>query len=296
MGVALFRRSDAELEVSAEAEQSPRAIIWRAVLISLSNPKAMISYGAVFSQFISTDAALPGQLVVLVPTAVAIVAIIYVGYSALGLGVNSCSARRRAGAGSIVGSVGSTFSPGRRWPRRRRKRCARRGDRRRGKREDGERAMLNEALIEFVDEWRLGHIATIGPEGPNVSPKGTFQALDASRLAFAEIRSPQTLENIAADPRVEVNMVDVFARKGARFRGRATSHALDDLTAKALTPRWRDVFGEALAARFKGFVVIELTSVKPLVTPAYDIGATERDLRADYLKRFTAMQEAALNG
>lgn len=156
--------------------------------------------------------------------------------------------------------------------------------------------MMSPAVMEFVDEWRLGHIATVGPEGPNVSPKGTFQALGADRLAFAEIRSPQTKANIAHDPRVEVNMVDVFARKGARFRGEAVWHGPETDIFAQLAPRWTELFGEPLARLFKGFVVIALSEVKPLTTPAYDVGATERQLRADYLARFTAMQQDYLDG
>ena len=100
--------------------------------------------------------------------------------------------------------------------------------------------MLSADLQTFVNEWRLGHLATVGPEGPNVSPKGTFQALDSTRIAFAEIRSPNTMANLAHDPRVEVNMVDVFARKGARFRGTAAFHAAESEEALALAPRWAE--------------------------------------------------------
>jgi len=156
--------------------------------------------------------------------------------------------------------------------------------------------MIDQALHRFIDEWRLGDVATIGPDGPNVSPKGTFQVLDAERLAFAEIRSPKTKANLAEDPRLEVSMVDVFARKGARFRGRGVWHGPETETFAALKPRWEGIFGAALAARFRGFVVIALESVRPLSTPAYDVGATEEQLRRDYLARFTAMQEAILDG
>ncbi|MEM1298290.1 MAG: pyridoxamine 5'-phosphate oxidase family protein [Pseudomonadota bacterium] len=154
--------------------------------------------------------------------------------------------------------------------------------------------MISTALQEFVNEWRLGHLATVGPEGPNVSPKGTFQSLDASRIAFAELRSPNTMANLAQDPRVEVNIVDVFARKGARFRGTAGFHPIDSPGAGALRQHWIDLFGAPLMARCSGFVVIDVTSAKPLTTPAYDVGATERQLRQDYLDRFTAMQQAWL--
>lgn len=156
--------------------------------------------------------------------------------------------------------------------------------------------MLSTGLLDFVNEWRLGHIATVGAAGPNVSPKGTFLALDAGHIAFAEIRSPNTMANLAHDNRVEVNMVDVFSRKGARFRGTATFHAMGTPEAAALGPRWEETFGAALMARSSGFVVIEVTEAKPLVTPAYDVGAEERQLCQDYLARFTAMQEAWLAG
>lgn len=155
--------------------------------------------------------------------------------------------------------------------------------------------MLSDALQDFVNEWKLGHIATMGPDGPNVSPKGTFQALDAARIAFAEIRSPNTMRNLDHDDRVEVNMVDVFSRKGARFRGEADFYPMDNLMAQDLSPRWIDLFGEDLMARSSGFVVIEVTEAKPLTTPAYDVGATEIQLRQDYLARFNAMQQAWLS-
>ncbi|MEM9138459.1 MAG: pyridoxamine 5'-phosphate oxidase family protein [Pseudomonadota bacterium] len=155
--------------------------------------------------------------------------------------------------------------------------------------------MLSDDIQTFVNEWRLGHIATVGPEGPNVSPKGTFQALDANRIAFAEIRSPNTMRNLAYDTRVEVTMVDVFARKGARFRGEAVFHTKDSIEAQTLAPRWVDLFGAPLMERSSGFVIIAVTQSKPLTTPAYDVGATERQLRQDYLARFTAMQTAWLD-
>ncbi len=154
--------------------------------------------------------------------------------------------------------------------------------------------MLNATLQSFVNEWRLGHVATIGPDGPNVSPKGTFQALSSDQIAFAEIRSPQTMANLAHDPRVEVNMIDVFSRKGARFRGEARFHSSGTAEANDLKPRWVELFGAELMARSSGFVVIDVSTAKPLTTPAYDVGAKEKQLRQDYLERFTDMQMAWL--
>lgn len=62
-------------------------VVRRAFLISMSNPKAILAYLAVFSQFITPHEPLAHSLVILVPTALAITAIIFAGYCAVGSGV-----------------------------------------------------------------------------------------------------------------------------------------------------------------------------------------------------------------
>jgi homoserine/homoserine lactone efflux protein len=97
MGVRLLRSREVALDVPVPVNSGALPIVKNAILISFSNPKAMISCGAVFSQFIAPEAALAPQLLVIVPTALAINAVIYMGYSALGLGVKRAfgSAGRR---------------------------------------------------------------------------------------------------------------------------------------------------------------------------------------------------------
>src|SRR5215471_5091001 len=83
--------------------------------------------------------------------------------------------------------------------------------------------MLTPDMKRVVEEQRLGFVATAAPDGtPNVSPKGTFIVLDDWTIAFGEIRSPGTIQNLRLNPRIEVNFVDVFVRKGYRFAGMAT--------------------------------------------------------------------------
>ena len=41
---------------------------------------------------------------------------------------------------------------------------------------------------------------------------------------LANIRSPQTIANLGANPAIETNVVDPILRRGYRFRGRATVH------------------------------------------------------------------------
>ena len=155
---------------------------------------------------------------------------------------------------------------------------------------------LTPALLRLIDEQRYGFIATVNADGsPNVSPKGTFLALDDRTLAFAEMRSPATVENVTRDMRVEVNMVDVFARKGARFRGVARFVRRGEPEFDSLLPRWAGIWPD-LASRFNGFVVITVESAKPLTSPAYDIGADERELREQWLAKHTEIQRKHLDG
>jgi hypothetical protein len=51
--------------------------------------------------------------------------------------------------------------------------------------------MLTLDMKRLIEEQRLGFVATAAPDGtPNVSPKGTFVALDDRNIAFGKIRSP----------------------------------------------------------------------------------------------------------
>ena len=157
--------------------------------------------------------------------------------------------------------------------------------------------VLTDAMQRLIAEQRLGFVASVGADGaPNLSPKGTFVALDGETIAFAEMRSPNTLANIAENPRVEVNMVDVLARKGARFRGEARFVPRGEAEFDALYPQWEAIWGPELGALFNGFVVIRVAEAKPLSSPAYDIGADEKRLRAEWLAKFQRMQEAYLDG
>jgi len=77
-------------------------------------------------------------------------------------------------------------------------------------------------LAGFEHGVTLGFVATTSPDGaPNVSPKSTFFVVDDNTIAFGEIRSPGTIRNLRANPRIEIIFVDPFVRKGYRFAGTA---------------------------------------------------------------------------
>jgi predicted pyridoxine 5'-phosphate oxidase superfamily flavin-nucleotide-binding protein len=68
---------------------------------------------------------------------------------------------------------------------------------------------LTREMRELVLTQRLGYHATVCADGtPNLSPKGTTSVYDDGHLFLAEIRSPKTIANLAANPTIEVNVVD----------------------------------------------------------------------------------------
>lgn len=80
--------------------------------------------------------------------------------------------------------------------------------------------LITDNIKEFVTSVKLGFIATVCPDNtPNLSPKGTTIVWDDHHLAFADIHSPGTIDNLKSNPAIEINIVDVFTRKGFRFKG-----------------------------------------------------------------------------
>ena len=145
---------------------------------------------------------------------------------------------------------------------------------------------LPTSAIATIEMWRLGFVATVSVGGrPNVSPKGTFVVLDDETIAFGEIRSPQTVTNLTANPETEVNFVDQFTRKGVRIRGKAHMVRRGTAEFETLLPKWVDLWGD-LSNRMNMIVKIPVEEVKPLTTPPYDDGATEEEMIALYKDKF----------
>jgi len=149
-------------------------------------------------------------------------------------------------------------------------------------------AVLTADMTRIVAEHPLGFLATVAPDGtPNVSPKGTFVVLDERTLAFAEIRSPQTIRNLRTNPRVEVNFFDPFVRKGYRVSGTARLVQRGDEGFDALLERIRSSF----APRVRTVVVIAVEKASALTSPSYDDGrTTEAELRKSWTARFRKLQ------
>ncbi|MCI4345377.1 MAG: pyridoxamine 5'-phosphate oxidase family protein [Thermoplasmata archaeon] len=150
--------------------------------------------------------------------------------------------------------------------------------------------ILTEPMKRVVTEQRLAYVATVRPDGrPNLSPRGTLVVWDDDHLLYADLRSPRTTSNLAANPAIEVNVVDPFLRKGWRFAGRAErlSAAPDLARAKEL------LSGEVtdLERRARAFLRIAVEHAAPLVSPGYDLGRTEEETVEVWLRYYTELKQ-----
>lgn len=147
-------------------------------------------------------------------------------------------------------------------------------------------AILTGEMRRCVDA-QLGFVATVCPDGtPNLSPKGTIAVWDDDHLVFADLRSPGTVANLAANPAIEVNVVDQLTRKGYRFKGTAAVHTEGDVFERGIS--FYDARGTVNAReRIRAIVIVGVEHALPVTSPAYDLGATEEELRAVYLRKLT---------
>jgi hypothetical protein len=139
--------------------------------------------------------------------------------------------------------------------------------------------ILTEDMQRIVREQRLGFVATVCPDGtPNLSPKGTTTVWDDDHLVFADIHSPGTVANLRQNPAIEINVVDPDVRKGYRFKGTATILTNGDIFDKFIA------FYRERGTQYpiKSIVLVKVLRASPVISPAYDNGATEAEIRAKW--------------
>ncbi len=152
-------------------------------------------------------------------------------------------------------------------------------------------AILTEDMRRIVLEQKLGFVATVCPDGtPNLSPKGTTTIWDEDHLLFADIWSPQTVRNLAANPAVEINVVDPIVRKGYRFKGRASLHA-DGATFERALALLRDRGYKAERGRVKTIVLVEIDTTAPLISPAYEGEASEETVARNWERHYDELTQ-----
>jgi len=150
-------------------------------------------------------------------------------------------------------------------------------------------SVLDARMKLVVERQRLGFVATVCPDGtPNLSPKGTTLVWNDDHLVFADIHSPGTVANLRSNPAVEINVVDPIVRKGYRFKGVARvlgDGALFDEILAFLRKR-------GISSPIKHIVVVKVERALPLVSPAYDGGATEEEVRRRWQEYWRSIDRA----
>ena len=142
---------------------------------------------------------------------------------------------------------------------------------------------ITEEIKNFVNFQKLGYVATVSNDNtPNLSPKGTIMILDESYLAFADIQSPKTVENIEHNPSIEVNVVDPFSRRGYRFKGIAEIISSGD--------KFNDIISfyktTGIKSTINCIVLVKIEKLSEVLSPLYDLGHTEEELKAKWKKYY----------
>ena len=144
--------------------------------------------------------------------------------------------------------------------------------------------MLDTEMIRIIENNTAGMVATVNRDGtPSVSPKGTFVVVAPDTIAFGDIRSPGTVANLRRSPRFEVCFLDVLARKAVRVTGLAEVVARDT-TPQEFTDRFEETWSEYLPL-MKQIVIVKVQYAELILSPAYDLGYTEVQLRSMYREK-----------
>jgi len=144
-------------------------------------------------------------------------------------------------------------------------------------------SIITNKIKIFLSTQKLGYVATVSSEGkPNISPKGTIIAWSSELLAFANIRSPDTIINLQNNSFVEINVIDPLSRKGYLFKG--TGKIIKD------TPMYDDIVNHyratGIQSPINSVVIIRVSSVSEVISPLYDLGKSEEDIKLKWKNFF----------
>ncbi|MET4489798.1 pyridoxamine 5'-phosphate oxidase family protein [Bradyrhizobium sp. LA7.1] len=140
-------------------------------------------------------------------------------------------------------------------------------------------SIIKQAILSFV--------ATVNEDGtPNLSPKASLTVTDGVPY-FADIASSRTILNLKRNPAVEINVVDIFQRRGYRFKGRALILPPDHDKSLMIANSVRAMNGPEYPVDH--VVKIETSSITPLLSPAHVFAhppRTQDEIRNTYYQKY----------
>ena len=143
--------------------------------------------------------------------------------------------------------------------------------------------MITEEIKNFLNLQKLAYVATVTSDGkPNVSPKGTVISWNDETLAFADIRSPDTMKNLKDNPFVEINVIDPLLRKGYLFQGKARI-LHEGILYDEIINHYRT---SGIKSSIDSIVLIDVSSVSRVTSPLYDLGISEEEIKSKWKKHF----------
>ena len=146
--------------------------------------------------------------------------------------------------------------------------------------------MITKEIKDFLNLQKLGYVATVSSDGkPNISPKGTIIGWTSETLAFADIRSPDTMKNLINNPDVEINVIDPLLRKGYLFQGKA--RILQDGTLyQEILNHYRQ---NGVKSPINSIVLVDVSCISDVISPLYDLGISEDEIKSKWQKHFSTL-------
>ena len=143
--------------------------------------------------------------------------------------------------------------------------------------------MITQEIKKFLDLQKLGYVATVNSDGnPNLSPKGTIIGWTDKTLAFADIRSPDTMSNLKINAHVEINVIDPLLRKGYLFSGEARIIQEGTLYEEILN-HYRT---NGIKSPINSIVLVDVSCVSKVISPLYDMGISEQEIKSKWKMHF----------
>ena len=142
---------------------------------------------------------------------------------------------------------------------------------------------MSSEIKSFLNSQKLGYVVTVSPDGkPNISPKGTIISWTSDLLAFANIRSPDTMSNLKINSAMEINVIDPLSRKGYLFIG--TGKIIKD------SPLFDEIVtyyrNSGIQSPINSVVLVTVSSVSEVTSPLYDLGKSESEIKLRWKKYF----------
>ena len=146
--------------------------------------------------------------------------------------------------------------------------------------------MITKEIKDFLNLQKLGYVATVSSDGkPNISPKGTIIGWSSETLAFADIRSPDTMKNLIDNPDVEINVIDPLLRKGYLFQGKA--RILQDGTLyQEILNHYRQ---NGIKSPINSIILVDVSCISDVISPLYDLGISEEEIKSKWQKHFSTL-------